>query len=61
LNELKTLLAPIIAKYPAEFIEEQKKVNLLEDLHFCNDWAPQRNWLMNNSIELADHEEEWRY
>ena len=61
MNELKTLLAPIIAKYPAEFIEEQRKVDLLEDLHFCNDWAPQRNWLMNNGIEIADYEEEWRY
>jgi len=58
LNDLKTLLAPIIAKYPAEFIQEQKKVDLLDDLHFCNDWLSQRNWLINNDIEVADFEEE---
>jgi hypothetical protein len=36
-------------------------VKLLDDLHFCNDWLPQRHWLINNDIEVADYEEEDRY
>ena len=47
-EKLMIYIEEIILKYPDEFKEEERQVQLYKNLLFCNDWLPQRVWLLNN-------------